>query len=374
MTMGAGVRLGAIFGIPIRASYSWFVIVALLTWAMASAYEPAQYSRWPSAVNWALGLVTSLFFFASVLAHELAHSLVSRRLGIPVHGITLFIFGGVSQIAREVTSPRTELLVAIVGPLCSIGIAILFALVWLAVAPFNRPLAAFASSLAFMNLTLGLFNLLPGFPLDGGRVLRALVWGSTGSMPGATRLAARTGQTIGYLLILGGLFLALRGDLMNGLWLVFVGWFLENVAASSYRQAGLSQTLRGLTARDVLSGEYPTVSRALFLDTAVEEHVLPSHRTWFLVTDQERLVGLLALPQIKRVRRSLWPTTTVQEAMIRIDRLALARPADEALGLLERMEQTGIPAMPVVDDGRVVGVAERARILAALHIRNELGV
>ncbi|MBI2910732.1 MAG: site-2 protease family protein [Chloroflexi bacterium] len=372
--IGAGVRLGAVFGIPIRASYSWFVIVALLTWAMASAYYPAQYPRWPSALHWTLGLATSLFFFASVLAHELAHSLVSRRLGIPVHGITLFIFGGVSQIAREVTSPRVELLVAIVGPFCSMGIALLFALAWLAVSPFNRPLAALASSLAFINLTLGLFNLLPGFPLDGGRVLRALVWGWTGSMARATRLAARAGQAIGYLLILGGLLLALRGDLMNGLWLVFVGWFLENVAASSYRQAGLSQTLRGLTAGDILSQEYPTLSRALFLDAAVEEHLLPSCRTWFLVTDRDRLVGLLTLPQIKGVRRSLWPATTVQDAMIPIHQVAVARPADEALGLLERMEQIGVAAMPVVDDGRVVGVAERARILAALHIRNELGV
>ncbi len=370
--IGAGVRLGAIFGIPIRASYSWFAIVALLTWAMASGYYP-EYSRGASALPWILGLVTSLFFFASVLAHELAHSLVSRRLGVPVHGITLFIFGGVSQTVREMTSPRVELLVAIVGPLCSMVIALLFGLAWLAVAPFYRPLAALAEWLAWSNLMLGLFNLLPGLPLDGGRVLRALVWGWTGSMPTATHVAARAGQAIGYLLILGGLLWALRGDLMNGLWLVFVGWFLENAATRSYRQAGLGHSLRGLTAGDLLSQQYPSLPRALFLDTTVEEHVLPSHRAWFLVTDQDRLVGLLTLPRIKAVRRSRWPTTTVQEAMIPIDGVALARPADEALGLLERMEQTGVMAMPVVDDGRVIGVVERAHILAALHIRHELG-
>lgn len=372
--VGAGVRLGAIFGIPIRANYSWFLIVGLLTWAMASAYYPAQYPRWSTALHWALGLATSLFFFASVLAHELAHSLVSRRLGTPVHGITLFIFGGVSQIVREVTSPRVELLVAVVGPLCSMAIALLFALVWLAAAPFNQPVAALASYLAYINLMLGLFNLLPGFPLDGGRVLRALVWGWTGNMPAATRLAARAGQGLGYLLILGGLLWALRGSWMDGLWLVFVGWFLESVAARSYRQAGLSQTLQGLTARDILSREYPSLSRVLFLDTAVEQHVLPTSRAWFLVTDQERLVGLLTLRQIRAVRRSLWPTTTVQEAMVPIDRVALARPADEALGLLERMDQMDVAAMPVVDDGLVVGVVERGRILAALHVRAELGL
>jgi len=235
--MGISWRIAKIGRVSIQIDGSWVIVFALVTWSLAVSYFPQQYRGWSPFLYWSLGLATSLLFFAAVLGHELAHSLVALWQGIEVESITLFIFGGVARIREEMKSPLTEILLAFAGPLASLTFSAFFAFVWafgrLFMAP---PLAALARYLFIINGMVALFNLIPGFPLDGGRILRAGVWWLTGDLRGATRLASGVGQGVAFLLIFVGVWSLFRGDLGNGLWLVFIGWFLRDAAGSSYRQ------------------------------------------------------------------------------------------------------------------------------------------
>ena len=249
--MKSSVRLGKILGIPIGVNYTWFIVFALVTMSLATGYFPSRYSDWSFAAYLSVGLLTSLLFFGSVLIHELAHSIVALARGIPVKGITLFIFGGVANIGREPDRPMTELLVAIAGPIASLLLAATFGLFWLTGQVIDASaLAGLGLYLATINLWLALFNLLPGFPLDGGRVFRSAVWAWTDNMNLATRWAARSGRAIAILMIIGGGFMIMKGNWGNGIWLAFIGWFLDNAARQSARQANIREALEGYTAGD----------------------------------------------------------------------------------------------------------------------------
>lgn len=368
------IPLGRLFGIPLRLHYTWFIIFALVTVSLSWQYFPMFYPDWPVFLYWIIGVATSLLFFASVVAHELAHSLVSNANGVPVRSITLFIFGGVAQISREATRPIAELLMAAAGPVSSLLIAALFGLVWLLTRSVNEPVAALGEWLLRINVSLALFNLIPGFPLDGGRILRSLVWRFTGNYKKATRIATLAGQVISYLFIFGGIALMfLTRDWFNGLWIAFIGFFLGNAASASYRQVRLRESSQGYTARHVMSTDYPYIPGSLTLGELAKNYILPSGRRFFLVVDSDhRLEGIITLKNIKAVPSARWDITLVHQAMTPRGSLMAATPEADLLSLLELMDEQDINQMPVVQDDRVIGIVTRGDLVRFIQTHSEL--
>jgi len=367
--MGGGFNLGRLFGIQVRLHYTWFVIFMLVTVSLV-------YPNWSQWLSWVVGIITSLLFFASVLAHELSHSLVGRVNDVQIKSITLFIFGGVAQMAREATRASAELKMAAAGPACSLAIGGLFGLVWFLTRGTFEPLAAIALWLAQVNGLLAAFNLIPGFPLDGGRVFRSILWRSTGNYGRSTRIATWVGRGVGYLFILGGILIIflLPQAWFSGLWLAFIGWFLDNAASASYRQAQWREALHGFTVADVMTSDYPVAPSDITVSQLVQGYLIPSGRRFFMVADEGRLQGILTLHNIKSVPQQDWDTTPVREIMTGVDKLKVAYPNQEALSVMEQMGESDINQMPVVSEGRVVGLVARDSLLRFLRIRSELGI
>jgi Zn-dependent protease len=370
--MGNGFSLGKLFGIQFRLHYTWFIVFVLVVISLSAQYLPSAYPGWGRATYWTIGVIASLLFFASVVAHELAHSLVARVNGIPVRSITLFIFGGVAQITREPKKASTELAMSAAGPACSLVIGGLFGLVWLFTQSTAEPVAAMAFWLAETNGLLAVFNLIPGFPLDGGRVFRSVLWRFTGNYRRSTQIATQTGRAVGYLFILGGIALVfLLRDLFSGLWLAFVGWFLENAASASYRQSQWREGLSGLTAAQVMTTDFAVIAPDVTVVEVIQEHILAGGRRFFVVADQGKLNGVLTLHDIKSVPQQNWGTTRVREVMTAVDKLKVASPDQEVLTVLEEMVENDINQVPVVAEGGVVGLITRDKLLRTLPTRSE---
>jgi len=371
-------NLGRLFGIQFRLHYTWFVIFFLITVSLSWQVFPYSYPEWPMWLHWVIGIITSLLFFASVVAHELAHSLVARAHGIPVKSITLFIFGGVSLITREAKKAKVEMLMAGAGPACSLGLSAFFGLLWLLTRSGVESVAAMAFWLAYVNLVLAVFNLIPGFPLDGGRVFRSISWRITGDYRRSTWLATRFGQGFGYLFILGGvLVVVLRPFGMSwfsGVWLAFIGWFLASAASASYQQSRWREALQGLTAFQVMTPDCAVVPPQLTLAELIQRYIFSGGRQCFLVNDQDRLEGVLTLGNIKSVPQSRWAVTPVREIMTSVDKLKMLPPGQDALSILEQMDESGINQMPVVGEEGVIGLVTRDGLMRLLYIQSELGI
>ncbi len=362
--MESSLRIGKIMGIPIGINYSWFIVFALVTVSLATGYFPTRYPDWEIAGLVTISVVTSLMFFGSVLAHELAHSAVALAWGVPVKSITLFIFGGVAQIAREPDRPLSEFLIAIAGPISSLILAVVFGAVWMAgEALALTPLAGVGLYLGAINLSLAVFNMIPGFPLDGGRVFRSLVWALTGSMNKATRWAAGSGRLMSALMMLGGGALFLTGDLASGLWLGFIGWFLGGAAGQAASQVRVREALEGFTAADFAGSLCPTVHSNLSLDWVVRDYVAPEGPNCFLVSDGLETEGVATLGQIREVPRQSWGGTTIRQIMTPLSHIKPARAGEAAYDVLERMLEDGLSLLPVVDGSRMIGLVGRDRLL-----------
>jgi Zn-dependent protease len=366
-------RIGRIFGIDIKIDSSWLVIFVLITWVLAGSYFPGSHPHWSFALNWALGLLTSLLFFGSVLVHELAHSIVAIKQGEEVKSITLFILGGVSQIAEEPNEPLKEFAMAVVGPLTSFALAAVFFLLHMLLLPVNEPLGAAASYLAFINLVLGAFNLLPGFPMDGGRVFRAILWKVTGDLRKATRIATVVGEGIAFLLIFLGIVEFLRGD-FGGLWLVLIGWFLHSAAAQSYSHLMLKTALEGLKAKDLMSTEFETVPAGLPVQTLVDDYILKKKERVFLVTVGGDLKGIVCLEDVKSLAREEWPNSPVSAVMTPKDKLQSVTPDADGNQILATLTSRNIHQVPVMVGDRVAGIICRTDLLRVLQLRSELRV
>jgi len=367
--MGSAFNLGKLFGIQLRLHYTWFIIFIFLTISLVAP----EWSHW---LYWVTGIVTSLLFFASVIAHELAHSLVARAYNIPVKSITLFIFGGIAQMTREVTHPRAEFRMAAAGPACSLVIGGVFFLLWWFTRSTVEPIATMFQWLAFINFGLAVFNMIPGFPLDGGRVFRSALWRVTGDYKRSTRIATRVGQGVGYLFIVGGIliiFLRPFGlDWFSGVWLAFIGWFLENAASASYRQVQWRDALRGFTASTVMTSDSPVVPSNITISNLVQGYALLSGHNFFLVADEGKLRGILTLQNIKSVPQQNWGVTQVGEIMTPVEKLKVAHPDQDALSILEQMDENNMNQMPVVSEGRVIGLVARDNLIRFLRTRSEL--
>ena len=356
--MGGSLRVGRVLGIPLSVSYSWFLVLALVVLVLDS-HLGSRYPFWGDAHRWATATVVALLFFACIVAHEMAHSLVAVARGIPVKGITLFIFGGVSQIAREASSPRVELSIAIVGPLLSLLLGAIFLGVAFITQNTLTTLSAGALILAYANFGLGIFNLLPGFPLDGGRVLRAGVWKLTGDPSKATRVAVTAGRVAGLLLILGGLALAARFGSIAPLWLALVGWFLLQTASSSLRQARAHERLRALRAHDVVESGLATVPESMRLSELMESDVLPKGHLYCWVSRDGERYGLLPLLKLRKLRGPGWDEVTVGEQMLPLDGLARVAPSAEAMDVLEALNDHSPNPVLVDHHGMLLGIVSK---------------
>lgn len=372
--MGPGWRVGRLAGIEIAIHPSWLVIAFLVTYSLADQL-PRQFPGWSVTQYWVVAAGTALLFFASVLAHELSHAVLARRFGMAVHGITLFIFGGATQLDEDAASPRDEALVAAAGPLTSllIGAALLGA----AIAVEQAQVGALLTWLGLINLMLGAFNLIPGFPMDGGRILRAFLWRLRGDRLLATRNAALVGRFLAYLMIAGGVYLALRpGTLVGGLWLALIGWFLSNAAEATAAQAGVERNLRGVKVRDVMDPDPPSVSPNESVADLVQERMLRGpDRSFLVLHDDGGLAGVVTLTDVRRIPRADWESARVTDIMTRFSDLATVGPDDGVMDALKVLQQREVAQLPVVVDGRTpVGLLTRGGILRMLEARTKLGV
>lgn len=372
--MPGSFRLGSIAGIDISVNVSWFLIFVLLTWSLATGWFPELYPGWSAATYWLVGVIATLLLFASVLAHELAHSLVARTRGLPVKSITLLIFGGISNIEQEPKSPGVEFQMAFVGPLTSLLLGGLSFLLLLALGWGKSPLAGILGYLAVTNVLLGVFNLVPAFPLDGGRVLRSIVWKLSGSARTATRVAAVAGQGIAYLIIVAGFALLLGGDLLNGLWLGLIGWFLLSGAQSANSQAMLEAMFKGVTVQAVMNTNPHRVPANISLQKLVNDLLLPSGWRGAFVEQGDLLAGLITLRDIRHIPREQWLQTPVGLAMTPLERLHTLTPQQSLNEALPLIVGQDVNQVPVMEQGHLVGALGRENLLRFVEIRRGLGL
>lgn len=365
------IPLGRVMGIPIGLDYSWFLVFALLTWSLASSYYPAEFKNWPPLLYWFMGAVTAILLFVSVLLHELGHSVVALRYKIPVRSITLFIFGGVARLGAESPSAIAEFYIAIAGPLVSLVLAVFFYLVQPLVAGME-PLLGLAKYLAYINFALVLFNLIPGYPLDGGRVFRAIVWAVTKNMRRATLLAANVGRAFGFLFIFVGVWQVFSGN-FGGLWITFIGWFLDRAAAAQVQQVMFQGLLAGHTVSQAMSNHCAAIPEELTLQQLVDDHILGSGQRCFLVNRGEKSIGMMTLHRIKEVPRPDWATTRAGRVMLPLEQLKRTSPDAELWAALQQMDRDGVNQLPVTRNSHVIGMLSREDVITFLRTLQEIG-
>ena len=372
--MPGSFRIFRIAGIDINIHISWLIILVFLTFSLATGWFPITYPGSSTATYYLLGFIASILLFVSVLLHELAHSFVARSRGLQVKSIVLFIFGGVSNIEQEPQTPGIEFSMAFVGPLVSLLIGVVCYGLWLLVRGTHSLIVPILSYLALMNIILGIFNLIPGFPLDGGRVLRSIIWKATGNFQTATNITTFVGQAFAYLIILWGILLFFAGNAFNGLIIIFTGWFLLTSAQSARSQSMLDTAFRGVTVNQIMDTNVLTVPANISLQKLVDEYFLPRGLRSAFVMQGDQLAGLITLSDIRHVPRDQWPQTPVGFAMIPLERLHTITPQQNVKDVLPLMTGQDVNQLAVVQDGRLVGVLTREGILRSLEIRRNLGV
>jgi Zn-dependent protease/CBS domain-containing protein len=364
--MNENLSLGRIFGIHVGLNWSLLVVAALIAWSLATSLLPSASPGQSSGAYWTAGVVSALVFLASLLAHELAHSVVAMRRGVKVEGITLWLFGGVSRFSSETASPGSQALITFVGPLTSLVLGVLFYLAAVAAGDGAHP-GLFSATLAwlgYINISLGVFNLVPAFPLDGGRLLQSLIWLRTGDRLRATRIAARIGMLFAYLLIAYGLATFIfAGSLIGGVWLVFLGWFLLSAARSEETGGLIRQALSGMTVAQVMTPNPVQAPDDISVEDALHGYVLASRHSTFPTHDAAgRLSGLLTLTALKNVAPAARPTTLIREIICPLDKVSTAGSADPITNLLGVSDGCSEGRTLVVDGGRLVGVVSPSDI------------
>ncbi|GMT47668.1 MAG: peptidase M50 [bacterium] len=358
-------KITKIMGIPIRVHFSWFIVFGLITWSLSTFYFPEAAPDLPTVSYWIKGTIASLLLFASVAFHELAHSFVARRYRISIVSITLFIFGGVAQMKGEPPTPRAELRMAVAGPVSSLFLAGLFFLFYAASA--SPGVKALFSYLAELNFILGVFNLIPGFPMDGGRVLRAVIWKRTGDFFYATRRAATFGQRIAIFFVFFGFFSIFMG-VPGSLWLILIGWFLYTAAQTSYQQASLQQTLSGIKVRDVMVTDIVVLSPNVTIDEAVNHYFLKYGFGGFPVFENGNFLGFVTLKDIKKVPREQWGDVKVSDVVVSHSRRWEVSPETDVIKALELMLNEDRGRLVVTDGGKVIGLITRNGIARYMQI------
>jgi Zn-dependent protease/CBS domain-containing protein len=365
------IQIARVIGIPIYLHFSWLIIFGLIVWTLSTGYFPAQYPDLPASSYWAKGLVASLLFFVSILLHELGHAVVARRHGLSTQSITLFIFGGVAQLEKDPRDGRAEFWMAAAGPAVSLVLAGLFYAC--ATLPFLGPsAAAVAKYLALINLILALFNLVPAFPMDGGRLLRGALWGPLGKAR-ATRIASGAGTFFAFALIFSGVFSLLRGDALGGLWYVLIGWFIKDASAASYQQVRLDEALRGVTVADAMVEDVVTVPSTGSVAEAAREQFMRTGYGGYPVTRGEAVVGLLCLKDVLKLSAEERDATSVQGAMRPLTDAIVTEPDAPLPVAIAKMAQAGTARLLVMHGERLVGLLTMHGVIRRLRVREELG-
>jgi Zn-dependent protease/predicted transcriptional regulator len=386
----SGFRVGRIFGIDIRLDWSWLLILLLVVWNLSTTFS-SVHPDWGAGLVWGTAIVAALLFFGSVLAHEMAHSLVAKARGIPVQSITLFLFGGVSNIQREPSSPGAEFVMAVLGPITSLVIGGVLLLVAVAgsgvqftpsdttqVLKQMSPLLTMVVWLGSINVILGIFNLIPGFPLDGGRVLRSILWAATDNLQRATRWAAWVGQAIAWLMIFAGVAMIFGVQIpffgtgfISGLWLAFIGWFLNSASSQSYQQLVIHDVLEGVPVSRMMRINPPICSSRCTVDRLVHDHIMGTDDQAFPILEEGRLVGLVTLEDVRKVGHDAWGSTFVQDIMTPVEKLIVASPDEDAGQALEKLSSNDVRQLPVVSNGELVGLLRRQDLIKWLQLHAE---
>jgi Zn-dependent protease/CBS domain-containing protein len=351
------ISLGNILGIPILLNYSWFLVFGLVTWNLAVSYYPDELSNASWTVYWVMGAVTALMLFGSVLLHELGHSVIALGYKIPVRRITLFLFGGVAEIGMEPPSASAEFFIAIAGPLVSFGLALSFIILQFAFAPLEI-LAILARYLALINGSLALFNLIPGFPLDGGRIFRSIVWGLSSNLSVATKIAANVGRVISFLFVAFGIWQTFTGD-VGGLWFVLIGWYLQSAAVNQLEQQRLSDLFAGRHVSEAMNRSYVLIPAEMPIQHLVDQNLLEEWQRAFVVQRDDKIIGLLSWGEIHGIPRARWNSTTAAQAMISLGRLHSVQLDTELKSAVEEMSSDRVSSLPVVSNGRILGTISR---------------
>lgn len=389
--MPSGFKIARIFGIDIRINWSWIIIFLLVTWNLAAGVFPILHPDWSILLRWGLGVAASVLFFGSVLAHELAHSLVAQSRGLNVSEITLFLFGGVSNLEEEPPSAMTEFLMAVVGPLTSIILGVIFlffagissgALVGIggsieSLASLS-PLATLFIWLGPINIILGIFNLIPGFPLDGGRVFRSILWGITGNLQQSTKYASWVGQAFGWAFIFVGIsmvfginFPIFGTGIIGGIWLAFIGWFLIGVARQGYEQVMVEDVLKNTPVKEMMKVNVASIAPDTLVTALVHDHILGTDQRAFPVIKDNHLLGLVCLDDVRKIPKDEWTKTRVQEIMTPENELHIVAPTGKASDALKTLAAEDINQMPVVEDGKFIGLLSRRDILLWLQVHSK---
>ena len=376
--MKAHIKLGRIFGVAIGLHYSWIIIALLVTLSLRAQFA-MEHPDWNGSTTWGIAIITGLLFFVSILLHELSHAAVAKLRGIPVRAITLFALGGVAQIEKDAADAKSEFWMGIIGPISSIVIGVVcLAVAWLLGWNFSTetssPALAMFMWLGFINIALAIFNMIPGFPLDGGRVLRAVVWWITGDANRSTRIASRVGQLVALGFIMLGILRFFSGAGFGGLWIAFIGWFLLDAARASGAQVEITERLTGLRVGDVMTQQFATVDANSNLETFVQEHLLPTGHRCFVVLEQGTPAGIITPHEVKAIDRGRWPYTTVGDVMRPLETLRSVGPERPVAEALEMMGREDVNQMPVVQHGSLAGIISRGHIVRVLQTRAELDI
>jgi Zn-dependent protease/predicted transcriptional regulator len=372
-----GFNLLRVRGIQIVIDYSWFIIFFLVIYTMSESYFPENQRSFTKAQYWMMGFAAALLLFASVLIHELAHSFVALKQGMQVSSIRLFIFGGVSQIASEPLSGKQEFLIAIAGPATSMALAFLFGGIYfiLFFSGTFAPVMAVSGYLAAANALLAFFNMIPGFPLDGGRLLRAILWDKWNDMPRATRVVTQLGNSVAlFLIILGVLQFLFTQALISGLWLIFIGMFMKQSATGNYQALVFRQALAGVQIRQIMTEKVVTIDWLASVDELVREYIYRHKFSSYPVFHQGEFVGMVSLENVKEVPKELWAFKQVRDIMVPVEQVPSSKPTDDVSEVLARMLSAGIGPMPVLDNGTLVGIVSRRDIMNLFKIKSDLGV
>jgi Zn-dependent protease/CBS domain-containing protein len=369
------IKLGRFLGFEISIHWSWIFIFFLVTASFAEGILRESFEGWDGTQRWSVGAGIALVFFFSILLHEVSHSVVARRYGLPVSSITLFVFGGVSNLGKEPDSPMQEFWIAIVGPLTSVAIGLLFGAGYVAFSGIEGGAAEVLLNLAVINFAIGVFNLIPGFPLDGGRVLRSVLWARKRELLPATKTASRVGQMIANSIMALGvvLFIVDRDFWVTGLWFFLIGNFLRSASSASYETLLVETVLKGVPASVLAKDDFVPVSPEMTIRDLVEEHVLAGHGRAFPVMAGEELLGLITLTDTRNVPREDWATVTVYRAMTPVSRLRTVSSSDELSQVLAIMAGSDINQVPLMDGKLIKGLIHRGDLIRYIQTRQEIG-
>jgi len=370
---GKGLRIFKLFGFEVRIDASWLILAVLIILSLSSGYFPFHYKDLSTRAYAIMGVVGAIGLFASIIIHEMCHSLVGRRYGVPMHGITLFMFGGVAQMDQESKTPKAEFVMAIAGPIASFILAGAFYLLYLGLKPMApTTIAGVIRYLAWINVILAIFNLIPAFPLDGGRILRAGLWAGKGNLRWATRIAARIGAGFGIVLIVLGIMALLGGSLVGGLWWCLLGMFLRGISHASYQQLLVRDTLSGESVERFIRKDPVTVPSNLSLADLLENYIYEYHYKMFPVVDDGELRGAVSTRQVKDVPREKWERTTVGEVAEKPSESNSIKADTDASQALEQIKKTGNSRLLVVDGGKLEGIVTLRDMIDFLALKLDI--